>query len=132
MEGIVNKDVLGQSRTWFIIWFTLMWVGLIGEGLWFFVAFGLAGFPGSKRLIALLALWLLLVVSALFFRKKPVLTIGAAWMNLIGCITIKSFPGAVNHAWAWLIYGHSVDAAIVVCAHLAALKLRNQITVGTS
>ena len=128
----MNKDVLEQSRTWFIIWFSLMWVGLIGEGFWFVFAFGLTGFPGSKRLIALLALWFLLVVSALSFRKKPVLTIGAAWINLIGCITIKSSPGAVDHPWAWFVYGHSVDFAIVVCAHLAALKLRNQIGVGTS
>ena len=59
-------------------------------------------------------------------------TIGAAWINLIGCIAIKTFPGAVYHPWAWLVYGHSVDAAIVACAHLAALKLRNLISVGSS
>jgi hypothetical protein len=125
----MKKDVLEHSRTWFIIWLSLMWVGLVGEGGWFFVAFGLAGLPGSKRLMVLLALWFLLVISALFFRKKPIITIGAAWINLIGCIAIKSFPGAVDHPWAWFIYGHSVDAAIVACAHLAALKLRNQMSV---
>jgi len=96
----VKKELLEQSRTWFIIWFGLMWVGLIGEGLWFFVAFGLAGFPRSIRPLAVLALWLLVLISALFFRKKPMLTIGTAWINLIGCIAIKSFPGAVDHPWA--------------------------------
>jgi hypothetical protein len=132
MEEVMKKPALDQSRTWFITWLSLMWVGLIGEGLWFFVAFGLAGFPGSRRPIALLALWLLLVMSALFFRKWPMLTIVAAWINLIGCIAIKSYPGAVYHPWAWLIYSHSVDAAIVACAHLAALKLRTQMKVESS
>jgi hypothetical protein len=128
----MKKSVLSQSRTWFTTWLGLMWAGLIGEGLWFFAAFGLAGLPGSRRLIVLLSLWLVLVMSALLFRRRPTFTIGAAWINLIGCIAIKSYPSAVCHPWAWLIYGHSVDAAIVVCAHLAALKLRNQMKVESS
>lgn len=98
------------------LWRTALWVCVVGEGLWFFIAFKMAPAPYPYQLWLLLLLWGLIVVSVLAFEQKPEIAFLAACINLVGCALLKSRPGGVAHPWIWFVYYHSVDVLIVVAA----------------
>lgn len=96
------------------IWRIALWVCLVAEGLWFFIAFKLAPAPYPYQLWVMLLLWFLILVGVLAFKQKPAIAFLASCINLVGCALLKSRPGGVAHPWLWFVYYHSVDALIVV------------------
>jgi hypothetical protein len=97
-------------------WRIALWMCLIAEGVWFFIAFNLAPAPYPYQLWLMLLLWFLIVVCMLTLDQKPVIAFLAACINLVGCALLKSRPGGVAHPWLWFAYYHSVDVLIVIAA----------------
>lgn len=92
----------------------LVWVCLIGEGLWCFAALSIAGPSAPTALYTLCALWVLLLVGGIIVRTKPVIGLIFAMCNLIGCVSIESVPGGVDHRWLYALYSHTVDLVLVL------------------
>jgi hypothetical protein len=108
--GEMNQTLAVRRKLWPIA----LWLGVIGEGLWFFVAFTLASAPYPYQLPLLLLLWIILVLCMLAFKQQPLLVFIAACINLVGCALIKSRPGGVAHPWLWFVYYHLIDVVIVI------------------
>ena len=105
----------------------LLWVCLIGEGMWCFAALMIVAphIPGT--LYALCALWLLLLLGGIIVRSKPLIGLTFAMCNLIGCVLIKNVPGGVDHPKLYALYTHTIDLLLVLLfAALVVLQLRER------
>lgn len=106
----MNQTLAGRRGLWHIA----LWLGVVVEGLWFFVAFKLAPAPYPYQLPLLLLLWALVVLCIVAFKQRPLLAFIAACINLVGCALLKSRPGGVAHPWLWFAYYHLIDVLIVI------------------
>lgn len=113
------------------VWLICLIAGSFVEGVWFFLAVCLGGWPIPVRFALLAVLWLPVVISLFFFERAPILCVVAAWINFVGCAVIKTMPTNVPHPAFHFLYAHSVDMAIIIFAHLA-YSSRSRMTITVS
>jgi hypothetical protein len=95
----------------------IVWLSIAGEGMWFLAAGMVATFFTALKI--LLVIWFMLLLSAIFFARAPILLPLVATLNLIVCIAIKpTFPGWGTDIES-LLYVHSVDILLVLSSWVA-------------
>jgi hypothetical protein len=95
----------------------IVWLSIVGEGFWFLAAGSVAPFYTALKVLS--AIWFLLLLSAVFFAKVPILLPLFATINLIVCVAIKpTFPGWGTDIES-LLYVHSVDILLVLSSWVA-------------
>ncbi len=119
----MNQTLAGRRGLWHIV----LWLGMVLEGLWFFVAFTLAPAPYPYQLLLLLLLWALVVLCVLAFKQRPLVAFFAACNNLVGMCSAQEPSGGRCSPVALvrlLPFDRRVDRHSDLC-NLAATKKRS-------
>jgi hypothetical protein len=104
-------------RVAFLVCAGIMALCLLAGGILFYARDGVTPDPLPRLFTISDSIWLLLIVSFLFYFKKPVVTVAAGWLTFLAFVLlVKRFSNQDPVFWLW--YECLLLPVFIVVSHL--------------